>query len=179
MGPHIICRLLKTSFSCPRTHSPGAPPTPVPPSESPPNLDINAIIQAVVRATLVANAASIAENPPAPSPVPTPTQPTGGHQPSASNNFFLNIWNGDLDSFPIFQAPIRAWFERLSFAGVTDFTTALPGAKNQSSLLRLRLRLRLMSGLPPDKVLTIFLHNPNYKCRGFRMCGRILDKYNP
>ena len=148
---------------------------PVLPAASSPNVDINAIVQAVVQATLAANVASIATNPPDPSPAPTLTQPTGGHQTSASDNFFLKAWNGDQDSFPIFQARICAYFESPSFVRVTNFTTTLPGTKHQSSLLG----LRLMSGLLPDKVLAIFLHNHDYEHDGFRMCGRILKKYDP
>ena len=59
--------------------------------------------------------------------------------------------------------------------GITSFTTKLPGTDHQSSLLR----LRLMSGLLPDKVLAIFLHKPAYEHDGFRMWSLILNKYNP
>ena len=36
-----------------------------------------------------------------------------------------------------------------------------------------------MPALLPDKVLSKFLHNPVYERDGFRMWGRILDKYDP
>ena len=36
-----------------------------------------------------------------------------------------------------------------------------------------------MSGLLPDKVLNIFLHNPALKRDGFKMWGRILKNYDP
>ena len=36
-----------------------------------------------------------------------------------------------------------------------------------------------MSDLIPDKILSIFLHNPAYERGGFRMWGRILKRYNP
>ena len=97
----------------PTVPEPHAPP--VPPSAPSPNVDINTIIQAIVQGTLVENAASVAANTPAPSPAPTLSQPAGGHQPSASDNFFLKVWNGDQDSFPIFQSHISAWFESPSF----------------------------------------------------------------
>ena len=36
-----------------------------------------------------------------------------------------------------------------------------------------------MSGPLPEKFLSIFLHNPTYERDGFRMWGRILEKYDP
>ena len=51
----------------------------------------------------------------------------------------------------------------------------LPGTDHQRSLLR----LRLMSNLIPDKFLYIFPHNPAYERDGFRMWGRILERYDP
>ena len=78
-------------------------------------------------------------------------------------------------SFPIFQARICAWFESSFFAVVTNCTRTLPGTKQQISLLR----LFLMSGLLPDKVLNICLHNPMYERDGFKMWGRILKEYDP
>ena len=36
-----------------------------------------------------------------------------------------------------------------------------------------------MSSILPDKVLIIFLNNPTYEQYRFRMCVRILEKYNP
>ena len=35
-----------------------------------------------------------------------------------------------------------------------------------------------MSVILPDKVISIFLHHPVYERNGFRMWGRILEKYN-
>ena len=58
-----------------------------------PNVYINAIVQAFVQVTLAANAASVAANPPALYPTLNLPHPTGGHHPSASNNFFLKSWN--------------------------------------------------------------------------------------
>ena len=175
MGPNLALRLLKTTFAslAPTVPAPHAPPTPS--SASSPNVNINAIVQAVVQVTLAANAASVVTNRTAPSPVSTPTQPAGGHQPSASDKFFLKAWNGDLDSFPIFQACICAWFEIPSFVGFTDFMKTLPGTEYQISLFC----LRLMSGLLLDKFLAIFIHNHLYKRDRFRMWGRILEKDDP
>ena len=138
-------------------------------------MDINTIVQTVVQGTLAANAASVMANSTNPSLAPTLPQPAGGHQPLASDNFFLIAWNGYQDSFPIFQARIRAWFKSPSFEGVTNFTKKLPGTKHQSSLLR----LCLISDLLTDKVLSIFLHIPAYEHDRFRMWGCILEKYNP
>ena len=90
-------------------------------------MDIDSIVKAVVQATLAANAASIAAKTPAPSPASTLTQPAGRHHPSASNSFFLKAWNGYLDSLPIFQSFICAWFDIPSFAGIKNFSTTPPG----------------------------------------------------
>ena len=145
------------------------------PLESIPSVDINAIVKAVIQETIAANAAFTATNPTSPSLAPTPTQPMGGHQPSPPKKFFLKDWNGDLDSLPAFQACICAWFESPYLTGVTDFTKTLPGTEYQ----RFLLRLQLMSGLLPEKILSTFLQNPVYKRGGFRMWGRIREKYDP
>ena len=155
-------------------------PSPVPslnvPSLAPsPTKDINAIVQAVVQSILAANAASVAANPPAPSPTPTLSQPATGHQPSPSDNFFLKAWDGNRNSFPVFQGRIRAWFESPSFKGVTTFTETLLQTKHRSSFLR----LSLITGLLPDKIMAIFLHNPVYERDRFKMWGRILEQYDP
>ena len=138
-------------------------------------MDINAIDQSVVQATLAENSASVAANPPAPSPVPKLSQPAGGHQTLAANNLVLKLCNGYQDSFPIFQARICAWFKSPSFKGVTNFTETLQGTEHQISLLR----LLLMTGLLPNKVLSIFLHKPVYERSSFRMWYRILKNYDP
>ena len=116
-----------------------------PPPASTPSIDTNVIVKTAVQATLTGTA---------PSRAPTLPQPAEGHQPS--NNNFMDASNEDLQSFPILQAHIRAWFESPYFAGVANFTKLLPGIKNQISLLC----LRLMSGLLPEKVFNIFLCNP-------------------
>ena len=121
------------------------------------------------------NVTSVVANPPAPSSTPTLPQPAGGHQPSASENFLPKAWNRYQYPFPIFEARIRAWFKSPFFEGVMNFTETLPGTEHQSSLLR----LRLMSGLLPDMVLSIFLQKNLYESDVFSIWGRILDKYNP
>ena len=128
-------------------------------------MDINVIVQVVIQETLAENSAFVAAKPPVLSLASTHTQPTGVHKSSPSDNLLLKDWDRDLDSLSIFQASIRSWFEIPSFAGVTDFTKTLPGIEHQIFLLC----LQLMSGLLPDKVLSIFLYNPAYERDRFRM----------
>ena len=98
-------------------------PSPNVPSPAPSlAIDIYAIVQAVFQTTLAANAASVAANPPAHTPAPTLSQPASCHQPPPSNKFFLKVWDGNCDSFLIFQARICAWFAIPSFEVFTTFT---------------------------------------------------------
>ena len=71
-----------------------------------------------------------------------------------------------------FRHASTPWFESPSFKGVTTFTETLPVSKHQRSLLH----IRPMSSLLLENILSIFLHNPAYKCDGFKMWGRILKR---
>ena len=89
------------------------------------SVDISAIVQAVLQATLASNASSIEAK-------PTPTYLTTSLTHPKGNPYeklFLKARNEDRHSFPIFQVHIRTWFEIYSFMGVTDFTRTLPGSK--------------------------------------------------
>ena len=159
---------------------------PAPPPASTPNVDINAIVQAVVRSDpLVDKAASNrVQTRPLPSPLQTPTRPRRRDTtPPFPLIQLLTRGPGTETLTPspyIYEHASVLWLREPLFrrggGGSRIFTETLPG--NQHTQICL-LRLQLVYGLLPDRLLSIFLQKTTYERGGFMMWARILDKYNP